>query len=111
MRIVLRRRERRTPLSKQGYGRPSLGHPPQSDRLAAGFGALYRMSEVYSDWFFFKIPLSPFVKGGTGNDLERFNTTLATGKDAGVHAFPPLKKGGPGGILDWCIFHPTGTYL
>jgi hypothetical protein len=30
------------------------------------------MSEVYSNWYLFKIPLSPFVKGGTDKGLEWF---------------------------------------
>jgi hypothetical protein len=68
------------------------------------------MSEVYSGWFFFKIPLSPFLlKGELVSAWSGLNTNLAIIEDAGVQAYPPLER--PGGILGWTIFLPTRTNL
>ena len=61
------------------------------------------MSEVYCDWCFFKIPLSPFAKGGTGKDLEWFQHNSCDKKGCRSACFPSFKKRGPGGILDWYI--------
>ena len=70
------------------------------------------MIGVYSDWCFFKRPLSPFLKEGTGKDFEWFQHTSCDKKGCRSACFLSfLKKGGPGGILDWTIFTLTGTYL
>jgi hypothetical protein len=66
------------------------------------------MSEVYSDWYFFKSPC-PLSKGGLRGIFSGFNKILVIIEDAGVQA-SPLWKGEPGWILDWTIFLPTGTY-
>ena len=58
---------------------------------------LYKMSEVYCDWCFFKIPLSPFAKGGTGKDLEWFQHNSCDKKGCRSAGFPPFKKRGARG--------------
>ena len=59
--------------------------------------SLYRMSEVYSDGCSFKIPLSPFVKGGTGKEIERVQHISCDKKKCRSAGFPPLKKWGARG--------------
>ena len=59
------------------------------------FFVLYRISEVYSDWYFFKIPLSPFVKVETGRDLEWVQNDSCDEKGCRSACFAPFfKKGG-----------------
>ena len=55
------------------------------------------MSEVYCDWCFFKIPLSPFAKGGTGKDLEWFQHNSCDKKGCRSAGLPPFKKRGARG--------------
>ena len=69
------------------------------------------MPEVYSDWRFYKIPLSPFVKGGTGKDLEWCQHNSYNKKGCRSACFPSLRKGGPGGILDRYIPSIRNTFM
>jgi len=55
-----------------------------------------RKKDLHFDWSFYKIPLTPFAKGRTLDDL--MHLSKAETSHAGVITFPPFKKEGPGGF-------------
>jgi hypothetical protein len=71
-----------------------------------GWGSIiYRMSEVYSDWCFSKIPLSPFFKGGTHKGFVWFQRNSYEKKGCRGKCFPPFDKRGARG--DFGLDHIT----
>jgi hypothetical protein len=55
------------------------------------------MSEIYSDWCILKIPLFPFVKGGTGKGIEWLQHNYCDKKGCQSAHSPPFKKRGARG--------------
>ena len=51
-----------------------------------------RKKDLHFDWSFYKIPLTPFAKGGTLDDL--MHLSKAETSHAGVLTFPLFKKRG-----------------
>jgi hypothetical protein len=68
-------------------------------------------SGIYSDGCFCKIPLSPFVREGTGKDLRWFQQNSCDKKVCRGTGLPLLQEGGQGGFLTSAYsFQPEQIY-